>query len=437
MNNVLDRMRSIYPGWGVLSGSFVCSAMALGFTMYIFGLFVVPVSEEFGLSRANANNGMIALQLGSTFMAPLVGRLMDRFSARHIMMIGGVSFGGALIVASQTHSLWIMLFVLTVPLTFGYASCGVLGANTVVVGWFKNRRGRALGTLALSTSVGGIISQPITAVLIESFGWRTALLQVGCFAMVTFLLVAVFVIRNRPSGNEQGYDAEFADSTDTARSSAEDADDAADKEEQQYGRLWTFGQLFRNRNFWLLSIGIGLLQASDQALLASQVPHFLDLGFDIGTAALLASVKTFSAIGGKIIVGYLADKVDLRWLFFYVAASNIGILSIYMIDPSFITLLCAVSLLGVAVGGAFPVWTTLISWLFGARSFGTVMGVMMVLTNPLAIVFLRVIGSVHDKYDSYVPAFGGFIVMVIIAVILISMLKPENSVPKAKKEAVA
>ncbi len=181
----IDRVLSIYPGWRVLGGSFLCAAMALGFTVYVFGLFVVPVSEEFGLSRANANNGMIALQLGSVVMAPFVGRLMDRFSARHIMMMGGVAFGGALMLASGTNSPWFMLFLLTVPLTFGYAACGVLGANTVVVRWFSKRRGRALGTLALSTSVGGMLSQPLTAFLIETFGWRTALFQIGFHSRVS------------------------------------------------------------------------------------------------------------------------------------------------------------------------------------------------------------------------------------------------------------
>jgi MFS family permease len=394
--------------------------MALGFTVYVFGIFVVPVSVEFGLSRADANNGMIALQLGSIFMAPLVGRLMDKFSARHIMMMGGVAFGGALMLASRTHSPLFMLLMLTVPLTFGYAACGVLGANTVVVRWFSNRRGRALGILALSTSVGGMLSQPLTAFLIDTFGWRTALFQIGLIATVGFLLMATLVIRNRPTGSERGYQKEFTDPGSQA-----EHDNPADISAGQ-GRLWTYKELFCSRNFWLLSIGIGLMQASDQALLASQVPHFQDLGFDIKTAALLASVKTFSAIGGKVIVGYLADKVDLRWLFLFVACANIGILAVYMMQPSFAVLLCTVALLGVAVGGVFPVWTTLISWLFGPRSFGTVMGVMMIITNPLAIIALRVIGVVHDRYDSYVPAFGGFIVIVVIAVALIASLKPPS-----------
>jgi len=416
----IDRFLSLYQGWRVLGASFVCAAMALGFTVYVFGIFVVPVSAEFGLSRADANHGMIALQLGSVFMAPLVGRLMDRFSARHIMMMGGVAFGGALMLASRTSSPWFMLLMLTVPLTFGYAACGVLGANTVVVRWFSNRRGRALGILALSTSVGGMLSQPFTAFLIEAFGWRTALFQIGLIATVGFLLMAILVIRNRPTGSERGYREEFTDAC-----SATEPDSPADIDARQ-GRLWTYKELFCSRNFWLLAVGIGLMQASDQALLASQVPHFQDLGFDIKTAALLASVKTFSAIGGKVVVGYLADKVDLRWLFVFVACANIGILAVYMMQPSFVVLLCTVALLGVAVGGVFPVWTTLISWLFGPRSFGTVMGVMMIITNPLAIIALRVIGVVHDRYDSYVPAFGGFIVIVVIAMVLIANLKPPS-----------
>ncbi len=418
--SAIDRFLSVYQGWRVLGASFVCAAMALGFTVYVFGIFVVPVSAEFGLSRADANNGMIALQLGSIFMAPLVGRLMDKLSARHIMMMGGVAFGGALMLASRTNSTWFMMLMLTVPLTFGYAACGVLGANTVVVRWFSNRRGRALGILALSTSVGGMLSQPVTAFLIDTFGWRTALFQIGLIATVGFLLMATLVIRNRPTGSERGYQEEFTD----PGSVAEHENPAISTAGQS--RLWTYKQLFRSRNFWLLSIGIGLMQASDQALLASQVPHFQDLGFDIKTAALLASVKTFSAIGGKVIVGYLADKVDLRWLFLFVACANIGILAVYMMQPSFAVLLCTVAVLGIAVGGVFPVWTTLVSWLFGPRSFGTVMGVMMVITNPLAIIALRVIGMVHDRYDSYVPAFGGFIVIVVIAVILIASLRPPS-----------
>lgn len=423
---ILSPLTSIYPGWRVMAGNFVSAALAIGFTTYIFGMFVVPVTEEFGISRANANNGMIMYLLSMSLVAPFVGQLLDRFSARIIMMIGAVSFGGALMAASQAQSLWVMLALIALPLTFGGAACGVLGANTVVVRWFQRRRGRALGVLALSTSVGGFLAQPLAALLIDAYGWRQALFLLGLIAMCAILLVNLFVIRNRPSTREPGYNAEFLID--------EPATTEATETPQPLGRLWTSRELMRNRNFWLMSLGIGLLFGIDQAVLVSQVPYFLDIGYDLQTTALLVSVKTISAIGGKLIVGYLADKVDLRLLFAYVASCSALLMGVYILQPSFIVLLSCVALFGVAVGGVFPVWTTLMAWLFGARSYGTVMGLMMIIMQPFAVVALRFIGEVYDRSGSYIPAFGIFIGLVITAIVLIRLIRFDDPATPARSD---
>lgn len=419
-----NKLTSIYPGWNVLAGSFISAALAIGFTTYIFGMFVVPVTEEFGVSRANFNNGMIMFLLSMALVAPFTGQLLDRFSARKVMAVGGICFGGALMLASRMHSLWIMLALIGLPLTFGAAACGILGANTVVVRWFHRRRGRALGVLALCTSVGGFLAQPLAALLIEAFGWRDALFLLGLIATTLILLVVAFMVRNRPTTQEAGYDQEFLV---PEQSSAEQSDNQPPAA-PQFDRVWTNRELLTNRNFWLLSLGIGLLFGIDQAVLVSQVPYFQDIGYDLRTTALLVSVKTISAVGGKLIVGYLADKVDLRLLFAYVASCSALLMVIYIVQPAFPVLLTAVALLGVAVGGVFPVWTTIMAWLFGARSYGTVMGLMMIIMQPCAVVLLRFIGEVYDRTGSYVPAFSIFIGLVITAIVLVWMvrLKPEN-----------
>ncbi len=414
------RLASIFPGWQVLAGSFVCAALAIGFTTYIFGMFAVPVTEEFGISRANFNNGMIVFMLGMAVISPLVGQLLDRFSARKVMAIGAIAFGSALMLASRSDSLWVMLGLILVPVTFGTAACGVLGANTVTVRWFQRRRGRALGILALCTSVGGFIAQPLAALLIDAFGWRNALFLLGLIAMTLMLLMAAFVIRNHPTREEPGYDEEFQ-ATEAANSSPEAA--AAARKE---ARLWTNRELFRNRNFWLLSLGLGLLFGIDQAVLVSQVPYFQDIGYDLRTTALLVSVKTISAVGGKLAVGYMADKIDLRYLFAFVASCNALLMAIYIMQPTFWILLSSVALLGVAVGGVFPVWTTMMAWLFGARSYGTVMGLMTIIMQPFAMVALRFIGEVHDRTGSYIPAFATFIALVVTAIVLIWLVRLEN-----------
>lgn len=66
------------------------------------------------------------------------------------------------------------------------------------------------------------------------------------------------------------------------------------------------------------------------------------------------------------------------------------------------------------------------AWLFGARSYGTVMGLMAIIMQPFAVVAMRFIGEVYDRTGSYVPAFAVFIVLALIAIALISRLRPES-----------
>lgn len=418
---------SFYPGWSVLAGSFVCAALAVGFSSYIFGMFTVPVTEEFGISRATYNNGMIGLMLGNVIASPLLGRLLDRISARAIFTFSALMFGVSMITLSRTSSLPLMLFILTIPLSFATSGCGVLAANTVVVRWFRRRRGRALGMVALSTSVGGFISQPLTAFLIETFGWRDALFMIGIVPTAILLVMTWVAIRSRPSDSLPGYDDEFLAS----------ASEAAEGKAPEPERTWTAKQLLCNRNFWLVAGGIGILFGIDQAVLVSQVPYFQDVGYELQVVGLLVAVKTISAIGGKLLVGYLADKVDLRWVFTYVAGCNALLLSIYILQPSFWLLLLAVALLGVAVGGVFPAWSTIMAWLFGARSYGTVMGMMAIIMQPFAVVAMRFIGEVYDRTGSYVPAFGVFIALALTAIILISRLRPDPLAPTSPEYAEA
>ena len=414
-----------YSGWKVLAGSFISAALAIGFTTYIVGMFTVPVTEELGISRTTYNNGAIGLMIGIALASPIVGKLLDLYSARRIMALSALAFGGSLMAISRLESLWISVLLLAGPLAFGVAACGVLGANTVVVRWFSRRRGQAMGILALSTSVGGFLSQPLTAALIETFGWRDALFLIGLGTMILFLLLNGLAIRNRPASDLAGYPDEFA-ATESAGTTAETADPLA-------GEIkWTNKQLFTNRNFWLVSLAVALFFGVDQAVLISQVPYFQDIGFDLQTTSLLVAIKTISAIGGKLIVGYLADKVDLRVLFLCVASCNIILLGVYILQPGFWVLLAAVSVLGVAVGGVFPVWTTITAWLFGTRSYGSVMGLMAVIMQPVAVVAIRYIGEVHDRTGSYVMAFATFIALVIVSIILMALVRPPTSTTPSK-----
>ena len=419
--NMLNDMRNIYPGWKTHMGAFICALMVVGTTGYAFGLFVVPVSEDLGLSRATVNNGYIAFLLGVALISPFAGRMLDRLSTRITITLGGVLFGLGMIGLANISMLPVMLVLIAGPISFGMAICGTLAANTIVVRWFKRRRGRALGILAISTSMGGFIFSPLIALLIENFGWRIALASVGALVMVVVPLVNLLLIRDKPRGSEPGYAEEMEDD-DVA--SAVAGQPLADN-----NREWTYADLFRNRNFWFVSIALTLLFTSDQALLVSQVAHFKDSGIDLTAAAMIASCMAVSAMGGKLLVGYMADKVDLRLVFFAVAIAHAVLLAVYLWMPPYWALLTLATLFGIGVGGVFPVWSTLLAWLFGPKSYGTIMGLMTIPMKGFSMVSVRFVGEVHDRTGSYEGAFVFFAVAIVLSMAMVWMVRPPRQAP--------
>jgi predicted MFS family arabinose efflux permease len=145
----------IYQGWSVVAGAFLASAFAIGATHSSFGLFLVPATKELGISRADANTFLICMGLGSALLAPIAGRLVDRFPIPVIMSVGGVLFVLAMTGLAITDSPWVMLLLAFGPIAFSVDCAGGLAANTVTARWFRRHRGRALAFVGIAASVGG------------------------------------------------------------------------------------------------------------------------------------------------------------------------------------------------------------------------------------------------------------------------------------------
>jgi sugar phosphate permease len=399
----------IYHGWWIVAAGFVCTMLAIGATTYSFGLFVAPLSEEFGLSRADANGGFIFLLIGFAVWAPLVGRLMDRLPARTVMTVGAALFAVGFTLIALARSPLIMGLAVLGPVSLGTVACGALASNTLTARWFRARRGRAMGVLAIATSAGGFVVPPLTALLMTQLGWRGAL---GVLGVLVFVIASVCVgvlVRDRPTDLGLEFDGDSAAARGAASPVAE--------------RSWPIGALLRNANFWLIAWGTGILLAADQALLASMIPYGIDAGFGAQRAAWLVSCLTLSAIFGKLGIGMLADRIDKRRLFTAVAACNLAFLGVLLSAPGFVTLMFACCVIGLAIGGTYPLWMTMTADCFGSTSFGAVMGTMNFIVMPFSIASIRFIGEVFDRTGSYDLAFQVFIATAFVATALVWMVR--------------
>lgn len=100
-------------------------------------------------------------------------------------------------------------------------------------------------------------------------------------------------------------------------------------------------------------------------------------------------------------------------------------LSVFIIMPSYWVLPVAGTFCGIAVGGVFPVWATLIAWLFGSKNFGSIMGIMTIPLNPLGIAALRFVGEVYDLTESYITGFMVF-VMILLGMVTVTLIHPPD-----------
>ncbi len=383
--------------WVILAAAFVAQMLAIGSTSFGFGLFVKPVAAEFGLSRGDVNLGLMLLIVGMALVSPLIGRALDRLPARWTMLGGALLFGIGALTVAVADNLWLLAAAVFLPLAIGTAALGPLTASTLVARWFDEKRGRALGIVAISASTGGMLVVPVMSLLVERHGWRWAVGSSGLVIGAVAALLALFAIRERPTSDGRHAMA------------------APDER-------WTVGRLFATRDFWLLILSVGLLLGVNQALLSSLVAYGSDRGFSAAQATALITAVSASSIVGKILIGLLADIVDKRLLLVAVAVLLDLFLGTLLLHPGFPVLIVGCLLAGATIGGVSPIWAALISSRFGVASFGMVMGLTVQLQMPLLLVALRFIGGSYDRTGSYDQAFLIFALIVPVALIAALMM---------------
>lgn len=416
MRNAATNNPKLFYGWWLIAAVFVGEMFAIGSTTYAFGLFVKPLELEFGISRGDANKGLALFIIGMGLSAPLIGRLIDRRSARRVMLFGAAWMGAGFIALALAPTLQWMALAILFMVAAGATMIGPLTANTLASRWFDRRRGRALGLVAVGTSVGGTLLVPLIAYNIEAFGWRQALMIQGGIILVIVGALALWVVRDRPQDLGLLADGALADRADTTS-------------HLPAGPVWTAGALLRHRDFWCIGLSVGLTFAVTQSVLASLVPYAADAGIDAQRGALLISVLSVCSILGKLLFGALAERVDKRWLLLTVVCFTVAQLCTLIVQPDFALLLVICGIAGFAIGGELPVWAAIIAERFGPRSFGTVMGMMNPINMTCSLVAISYVGIAYDQSGGYTLPFQVFLgVAAASAVMTLLITAPRKAV---------
>jgi sugar phosphate permease len=377
-------MSRFYHGWYIVAVSAAVYALITGATYNAFGLLVLPVSAEFKLSRADTNTALILFNLGNAVLAPIMGRLLDRISARRVMLAGSLLFGGSLATLGLSTSLWLSAAVLLIPLAIAYQSAGALTMSVFLARWFIARRGRAMALALMGLSLSSILVAPAMGYLIQNEGWRMALVIAG--ALIGVLLAALsFTVRDRPTAEEFACEAPTSAAA-AARSAAPPS---------------KVGTLLRSPLFWLYAVAITLGLGVVQAVAVSLIPLARGEGLTLMQATGLLSASGMAAITSKLLLAVVADRIDRTLLLSGLLAIGVLMCAALYYSGGHGALLASSVLMGVATGAVTPVYYALLADRFGTASFGTVRGLLAPFSAVGGMACVRAAGEVFDRTGNY------------------------------------
>ncbi len=178
----MDRVRKgIYYGWVVVGVAFLAMFVNYGVrstqTVLIKGF-----SEDLGIGRAAASLPFTVSVLVYAFLAPITGRLVDRYGPRWVMVGGALISGLGLWMCSRAESLLALAFFFGVVFGVGGNGIGLVPSNTSVAVWFRRRLGLALGVATMGIGFGTMILPRLTGLVQSQWDWRVSFQFLGYVA---------------------------------------------------------------------------------------------------------------------------------------------------------------------------------------------------------------------------------------------------------------
>jgi len=415
----------VFYGYWIVAVAFFCLLIFSGCAFYAFSLFTHPLQIAFGWSRGQVMVAYTALFLTMGASAPFIGRFIERYGVRRVIIIGAAVGGLGFALLSQMHSLW-QFYASYALVGIGMAGMGVVPSATVVSNWFKERRGTALGIMGAGIGAGGILFPRLVGTyLIPNFGWSMAYQVLAVFVWIV-IPPALFVIRTKPSEMRlQPYGVQ-----------ASEVVNAADTPSLHPERF-SLKKLFSLPIFWLIAVSYLVSGISVAGISQSQVPYLMDIGFSSGGAALTLTGVGVGSLIGKFGFGWLCDRIQAKYA--WSIACGFGLIAIIILlrvettTPTVIMWVYAISL-GLAFGGWLSTMSVSTSSNFGLASYATVFGWLMLAQSSGIATGPLVAGYLYDTMGTYRLAFIIFIILYLVAIALILATRRPKSLPNLNKE---
>ena len=363
--------------WLVVVAAFCGVMVSFGsLLVFTFSVFLKPLSAEFGWGRESISTAFGIAAMTVAVCSPALGRLLDRYGPRPVVIPCMVVFGIAFASLSLLTPSLLHFYATFVVLGMVGNGTTQMGYSRAVSSWFTDKRGIALALVVAGVGVGSMIFPGLAQRIIESYGWRAAYLVLGVVILIMGVPLTALFVRERPATADH-------------------------RLQTNSGSSVRMG--LRSRAFWLL---VGILFLSSIAVNGA-VTHMsallTDRGVTARNAALAISVLGGMSLLGRLVTGYLLDRYFGPWVS---AALLIGVaIGIVVLSTAASTghALLAAGLIGLGLGGEADVTPYLLTRYFGLRAFSTLYGLTWTAYAVAGAVGPVMMGRVYDATGAYGP----------------------------------
>ena len=386
--------------WWVVVAAALGLAVSNGpLLQYSFSAFLKPLGEEFAVDRGTLSTAVLAAYLGTALCTLFVGRLVDRFGVRPVLLWSIALFASSIASLSLAPSYLVFILMYGVAGLFS-AGTSPLPYSKSVVGNFDSHRGLALGLAMSGVGLGTAVVPQLAQFMIAHYGWRISYVGLGAVIVVVSFPAVLFWLRE-PRGA----------TSDRVKNTA------------VFPGL-TGRQASATRELWLMAYSFFVLVAAGAGVFAHLVPMLSDRGISAGTAVGVLGSVGIALVIGRLAAGYLLDRIFAPYVTLVFFLVPLGGLCLLFLPLTPGLAVAAIVCLGLGIGAEIDLMGYLISRYFGMRSFGEIYGYMFALFSVGAGTGPFAMGMSYSKSGSYNDALTFFVVSLLIASILILMLGP-------------
>lgn len=351
--------------------------------LYAYGAMMVPLQQTFDWARADLQSAVSFMFLGSVVASQIVGWLNIRFGMKRVTVISlctlSLTFVGMTHLGPSIETLYLSFFLMSI------ASMGTMHVTwTHLVNlWFEKNRGLALAMVLSGTGLAAMLIPTAVSTMIIRWNWQAAFWLLAALP-VTLVLPLVLAWMKEPTLVIVEMNGEHKTSPEPLKGIS-------------------LSEGLRTPRFWLLNIALSMIVASVVTLVTNGVPLLRDKGLEAVDAARIFGSFGLSLILGRIVVGYLVDRLWAPGVAaIALSLPALGCLLLGTVDASdTVWLVAGVMLVGIGAGAEFDLAAFLVSRYFGLRDYGRLFGIHLGLITLASTISPWLFGQLYRSTGTY------------------------------------